>query len=74
MKKVRITVCRFCGGKEFITAFQTGYGSLESAESLFKFSKIYHTICRDCGSVLRSYVVDPEKLLKRKERRKEDEE
>ena len=74
MKKVRITVCRYCGGTEFRTAFQTGYGSLESAESFLKFTKIYHTICRDCGSVLRSYVADPEKLIKRKDRRKESEE
>lgn len=74
MKKVRITVCRYCGGTEFITAFQSGYASLTSAESLFKFTKIYHTICRDCGSVLRSYVVNPEKLLSRKDRHKENEE
>ncbi len=71
MKNVRIIVCRYCGGKEFITAFQSGYGALESAESFFKFSRVYYTICRDCGSILRSYVRNPEKLLKRKARRKE---
>ena len=30
---------------------------------------LYHSVCRNCGSVVRSYVKEPEKLLKRKERR-----
>ena len=29
----------------------------------------YHSICRNCGSVVRSYVKKPEKLLKRKDRK-----
>ena len=73
MKKIRMTKCRFCGGTEFITAYQTGYARAESAESLFRSAVLYHTICRNCGSVVRSYVKDPEKLLKKSERRNEGE-
>ena len=73
MKKVRMTVCRFCGGTQFVTAMQTGYGALESTERFLGISKVYHNICRDCGSIIRSYVQNPEKLLKKKDRRKEDE-
>ena len=73
MKKIRITQCRFCGGTEFITAYQSGYARVQSAESFMKTANLYHTICRDCGSVLRSFVKEPEKLLKKSERRQEGE-
>ena len=32
---------------------------------------LYHSVCRHCGSVVRSYVKDPEKLLRRKDRKEE---
>ncbi len=66
--KIKITHCRYCGGTEFITAFQNFYGSVTSAESMLKTETLYHTICKSCGSVVRSYVKDPEKLLKKKDR------
>ena len=69
VKKIKMVKCRFCGGTEFITAYQTGYARVDSTESLLRSADLYHTICRDCGSVVRSYVKDPEKLLSRKDRR-----
>ncbi|MCR4795369.1 MULTISPECIES: hypothetical protein [Ruminococcus] len=69
MKKIKMTKCRFCGGTEFITGYQNFYGAVYSAESMLRSSSLYHTICRECGSVVRTYVKDPEKLLKKKDRK-----
>ncbi len=60
--------CPFCGGTEMIEAYQTGYGSVTALSNKLGGVSLYHTICRDCGSVVRSYVKDPEKLLKRRDR------
>ena len=73
MKKIRMTKCRFCGGTEFITGYQNFYGAVYSADSLLHSASLYHTICRDCGSIVRSFVKDPEKLLKKSDRRSEGE-
>lgn len=73
MKEISITKCSFCGGTEFITAFQGGNGAVYSTDNSFRGTPLYHTICRDCGSVVRSYVTDPEKLLKKSDRRQEGE-
>lgn len=74
MKNIKMTKCRFCGGTEFITGYQNFYGAVYSAESFVRSATLYHTICRNCGSVVRSYVKDPEKLLKKSERRPKGEE
>lgn len=71
MKEVRISACPFCGGNEFIEAYQNGYATLTSTESGWLGATLSFTICRDCGSVVRSYVKDPEKLIKKKNRRSE---
>lgn len=61
--------CPVCGGEEFIFACQGGYGALTSDEGAFLTSAIRHQICRQCGTVVRSFVDDPDKLLKRKDRK-----
>lgn len=61
--------CPYCGGTEVITAYQDYYGALSSVKNKLRSVALYHSICRNCGSVLRSYVKEPEKLLKRKDRR-----
>ena len=66
---IKISECPFCRGSEFLEAKQEAYGSLTSCESVWLGSSLYHVICRRCGSVVRSYVKDPEKLLRRKDRR-----
>lgn len=67
--KIRMTKCRFCGGTEFITGYQNFQGAVYSSESLMRSVSLYHTICRNCGSVVRSFVNDPEKLLRKKDRK-----
>lgn len=68
MKNINIAECPFCGSLEFVEGCHTGYGEITGSGFLTSAS-LYHQICRDCGSVVRSYVKNPEKLLKRKDRR-----
>ena len=69
--EIRISECPFCHGSEFIEGKQEGHGQLQSCESAWHGSNLYHVICRRCGSVVRSYVKNPEKLLKRKDRKEQ---
>lgn len=70
--------CPYCGGTEVIKCYGTGYETVTASNNKWGYllgytlggsTKLYHSICRKCGSVVRSYVKDPEKLLKRKDRR-----
>ena len=71
MKEIKLSACPFCGGTEFVEGYQGGYGALASKEGAWLGASLYHVICRDCGSIVRSYVKDPEKLVKKKNRRRE---
>ncbi len=64
-----IDSCPYCGGIEFIEAFQGGYGAIVATSNKMGGVGLYHSVCRKCGSIVRSYVKEPEKLLKKKERR-----
>ena len=64
-----MTVCPYCGGIEFIEAYQDYYGAITAVENKLGGCALYHSVCRNCGSVVRSYVKDPEKLLNKKDRR-----
>ncbi len=66
---VQITQCPFCGSNEFVEGYQDGYGAVTGAQSLLSSQSLRHIICRKCGSVVHSYVNNPEKLLKRSNRR-----
>ncbi|MBQ0124716.1 MAG: hypothetical protein KBS59_00135 [Clostridiales bacterium] len=62
--------CPFCGGTEIIEAYQTSYGAINATSNKWGGgAALYHSVCRKCGSVLRSYVKEPEKLLKKKDRK-----
>ena len=61
--------CPVCGGTEMIEAYQSAYGSITAVDNAFGGCSLYHSVCRNCGTVVRSYVKDPEKLLKKKDRR-----
>ena len=61
--------CPCCGGTEMIEAYQSGYAAVISPSHKMGGAALYHSICRRCGSVVRSYVKDPEKLLKKKDRK-----
>ena len=67
--EIKITECPFCHGTEFLEGKQEGHAQMNSCESWWYSTELYHVICRRCGSVVRSYVKNPEKLLPKKERR-----
>lgn len=62
--------CQYCDGRDFIETRQSGYAEI-TGEGLHSTS-LYHTICRNCGSVVRSYVKEPEKLLRKKNRHSDE--
>ncbi len=64
-----VKVCPWCGGSEMIEAYQSAYGALTATSNPLGGRPLFHAVCRRCGSVVRSYVKDPEKLLKKKDRR-----
>jgi predicted nucleic-acid-binding Zn-ribbon protein len=63
MKMEQQEKCPYCGGTEFVTAKQTP--GIESAKRPInvKGQWLYHIICLNCGTVVRSYVKEPKKLL-----------
>ena len=69
--KINLQRCPFCGYGEFIEAKQWNVEAYLQGEALFG-QEIQHTVCRHCGSIVRSYVKEPEKLLKRKDRREKE--
>ncbi len=60
--------CPFCGGTEMIETFQAAYGAVSSVNNRLGGCVLHHSVCRRCGSVVRSFVKEPEKLLKRRDR------
>ncbi len=64
--------CPYCGGTEMIECFQTGYGAISAVKNKLGGSTLYHSVCRRCGTIARSYVKNPEKLLRRKDRKQEE--
>ena len=66
---IKIDACPFCNGTEFIRAYQSGHATLQSRESFWHSADLEFIICRRCGSVVRSYVKNPEKLLKKADRK-----
>ena len=64
-----VSVCPYCGGYEIIEACQDGYGAVYGVKNRLGSRTLYHSVCRSCGSVVRTYVKEPEKLLKKKDRK-----
>ena len=66
--------CPYCGGYHFIEGKQDGYSAVTPADKAltFKSQVLYHQICLQCGTVVRSYVKNPQKLITKKKRRDED--
>ena len=69
MYELRNDRCPYCGGTEMLECFQTGYGALSCVKNKLGGRPLFHSVCRRCGSVVRSYVKEPEKLLKRRDRK-----
>lgn len=60
--------CPFCGGQEFVEGKQDGYSTIVPADKVltFKSQVLYHIICLSCGSVVKSYVKNPQSLITKK--------
>lgn len=67
-----VTTCPYCGGTEIIEALQSGYAAISARSNQWGGQALCHSVCRRCGSIVRSYVKDPEKLLKKKDRKEID--
>ncbi len=63
--------CPYCGGTEVIESKASSYGAITAVDNMWGGIVLYHSVCRGCGSVIRSYVKEPEMLLKRKDRKSE---
>ncbi len=71
MKEVKIEKCPFCGGEELIESTVSSMVSgVCVANGETRRAILFATVCRDCGSVVRTYCKDPENLYPKKERRK----
>lgn len=61
--------CQHCGSQRFVTGRQSGYGGITPNKSFTMRNQIlYHIVCVDCGTVVRSYVERPDKLFTDKDR------
>lgn len=65
-----VTSCPYCGSSEMIEALQSCYGAIYTKSHTLGGCALYHSVCRKCGTIVRSYVKDQEKLLKRRDRRR----
>ena len=66
--EIHLQRCPFCGDTEFIQARQYAPEAYIAGEALFG-QELKHIVCRNCGSVVRSFVENPEHLLKKKNRK-----
>lgn len=69
MKEVKIEVCQYCGGKEFIEGRVASYGGAYISTGGLHGDGLFAIVCRDCGSVVRMFCKKPENLYPKKERR-----
>ena len=69
MKDVEIKKCPFCGGEEFIDGKLISYGGVCVHAGIMRNAELHSTVCRECGSVVRLFCDNPEKLYHKKERR-----
>lgn len=56
--------CAYCGGTELFCAKQGGHGAVYVRRPVFKYRQatLCHWICKRCGTVVRSFVEEPERL------------
>ncbi len=69
MKEIKIEKCPFCGGTEFIECQVAAYGGVFVTTGGFRNEAVWATVCRDCGSVVRAFCKNTEKLYRRQDRR-----
>ncbi len=56
--------CPYCGKKENVIGKQDSYANIRP-NKLFSLKEqaIYHVVCLNCGSIIRSYVKNPKELI-----------
>ncbi|WP_125702339.1 hypothetical protein [Lacticaseibacillus daqingensis] len=57
--------CPWCGGTDFVEAKHMPYQNvapLSSTLALIGRADLRYTICRNCGTVVRTYVADVDKV------------
>ena len=62
--EMRKEQCPWCGGEDLTRDKQAGYGQVFPEKSILRLDgkTLIHVICRRCGTVVRSYVEDPDTL------------
>ncbi|MGT2910599.1 hypothetical protein ACVR1I_02655 [Streptococcus cameli] len=57
--------CQECHQTDTIICKSTVYGAVTRADKKFPLKQelIYHEICKNCGTILRSYIKSPSRLL-----------
>ena len=56
--------CPYCGSTNNVIGIQDGYAAVSANKSLtFKSQRLYNVICLNCGTVIRSFVKNPERLI-----------
>ena len=64
LKNIEIKECPYCGGKDFGEGRQRGHAKLVTSTFALSGEDIYHKICMDCGSIVRSYIKNPANFRK----------
>lgn len=55
--------CPWCDSKEIVIGKQMGYGNVQPNRFMtIKGEPLLHVICKNCGTVIRSYVEHPDNL------------
>ena len=57
--------CPWCGSDKMVYGVQTDRGRVNPAKkvTLSAGENVIHVICKECGTIVRSYVQHPEKLV-----------
>lgn len=54
-------VCPYCGGTDFVVGIQ----AVRTEKLSFRDQTLYHEICENCGTVVRSFIKEPDKFVKK---------
>lgn len=61
--------CFHCGDEKFGYGKQSNNGGVSPAHPFsFHSQKLMHVICLNCGTIVRSYVLKPEKFIYKKDK------
>ena len=60
-------ICPHCGGNDTMIGKQNGHGAIvpQKGWTVINAKALYHVICRNCGTVIRSYIEDPQDWAKK---------